>query len=151
MRTLWLGSFMKNEPLVPRGLVTEPSMVKCGRTRAQESSTTLSPSILSSHPETTNWIPSFCWHTNPIISWVGLNGQLIWVRWVQIPRLESHLCTSSTICQAQAHFSYSADRDVIFGHDRTIYGRHGLNYIIVISNQSLQCLSYYLLSCSDEK
>ena len=37
----------------------------------------------------------------------------------------------------------STDRGIVFEHDCTLYG-HGLDYIIVIPNRSLQIFSVYL-------
>ena len=49
-------------------------------------------------------------------------------------------------CNAPAYSRRSADRDVVFERNRTLYGRHGLDYIIAIPNHALQVLSAYLLT-----
>lgn len=41
-------------------------------------------------------------------------------------------------------FSLSADRDVVFQRDRSLYGRDSLDYIIAIPNRALQSLAIYL-------
>jgi hypothetical protein len=77
-----------------------------------------------------------------------------WIQWAQQMSSMSanssfgigYVCVYISSSNAPAYCRHSADRDIVFKRDRTLYGRHGLNYIIAIPNHSLQVLSAYLLT-----
>ena len=49
-----------------------------------------------------------------------------------------------------SHCHISADKDVAFEHCCTLYGRYSLDYIVAISNWSLQAFSMYLTACDSQ-
>jgi hypothetical protein len=62
-----------------------------------------------------------------------------------------YVCVPVSISNILTYSFLSADRDIVFERDRTLYGRHGLDYIIAIPNRSLQVLSAYLSTRTSPK
>jgi hypothetical protein len=56
----------------------------------------------------------------------------------------AYRCDSSLYFPFILNISCSADHDVKFCRDNTVFGRHGLDYIISLSNRSLQAFAHYL-------
>jgi hypothetical protein len=77
-----------------------------------------------------------------------------WIQWAQLMSGMSanssfgiaYVCVCIFSRIAPTYSSRSADRDIVFERDRTLYGRHGLDYIIAIPNHALQVLASYLLT-----
>jgi hypothetical protein len=82
-----------------------------------------------------------------------------WVQWAgQMSRMSEnssfgigYVCVTIFAPYIPAHPYPSADRDVVFERDRTLFGRDALDYIIAIPNRSLQILSAFLSTHTSPK